>query len=85
MSEHETLTDAERGVSRRTFIKGVIAAGATASSATYLFRATSGASAAPTAQQAMGRMITLNVNGQQRRDFFAMAVGNGSASEQQQR
>ncbi|MFP3948445.1 MAG: (2Fe-2S)-binding protein [Longimicrobiales bacterium] len=67
MSEHETLTDADRGVSRRTFIKGVIAAGATASSATYLSRASPGASAAPTAQQAMGRMITLNVNGQERR------------------
>lgn len=67
MSELEILTDADRTVSRRTFIKGVIAAGATASSATYLFRASGGATAAPTAQAAMGRMITLNVNGQERR------------------
>lgn len=66
MSELEILTDTDRGVSRRTFIKGVIAAGATASSAAYLFRASGGA-AAPSAQNAVGRMVTLNVNGQQRR------------------
>ena len=68
MSELEILTnaDSDRDVSRRTFIKGVIAAGATASSATYLFRASGGGSVL-SAQNATGRMVTLNVNGQQRR------------------
>ena len=54
-----------KGVSRRNFIKGVIAGGAAASSATYLFRASS-----ILGQQPPGlgeRLITLNVNGQQRR------------------
>jgi aerobic-type carbon monoxide dehydrogenase small subunit (CoxS/CutS family) len=54
-----------KGVSRRNFIKGVIAGGAVASSATYLFRASS-----LLGQQPPGlgeRLITLNVNGQMRR------------------
>lgn len=54
-----------KGVSRRNFIKGVIAGGAAASSAAYLFRASS-----ILGQQPPGlgeRLITLNVNGQQRR------------------
>ena len=56
---------ATKGVSRRNFIKGVIAGGVAASSATYLFRASS-----LLGQQPPGlgeRLITLNVNGQQRR------------------
>ena len=61
MSE-ETPTNA----SRRTFIKGVIATGAAVSSATYLFRTTpvSGQSSAPGSVE---RLLTLNVNGQDRR------------------
>jgi aerobic-type carbon monoxide dehydrogenase small subunit (CoxS/CutS family) len=54
-----------KGVSRRNFIKGVIAGGVAASSATYLFRASS-----LLGQQPPGlgeRLITLNVNGQARR------------------
>lgn len=54
-----------KGVSRRNFIKGVIAGGAAVSSTSYLFRASS-----VLGQQtpALGeRLITLNVNGQQRR------------------
>ena len=54
-----------KGVSRRNFIKGVIAGGAVASSVTYLFRASS-----LLGQQPPGlgeRLITLNVNGQARR------------------
>jgi len=54
-----------KGVSRRNFIKGVIAGGAVASSATYLFRASS-----LLGQQLPGlgdRLISLNVNGQARR------------------
>lgn len=56
----------QRGVSRRSFIKGVIAAGATVSSAAYLFR-TAGVAAQPSAQDAVERLVTLNVNGQRRR------------------
>ena len=60
------LDDTPRDVSRRNFIKGVIAAGAVASSASYLFRTTplSGQSAAP---GTVDRLVTLNVNGQDRR------------------
>ena len=56
---------ASSGVSRRNFIKGVIAGGAAVSSTSYLFRASS-----LVGQQPPGlgeRLITLNVNGQQRR------------------
>ncbi len=56
--------DKLRSASRRNFIKGVIAGGVAASSANYLFRATS------LFGQPAGlgdRLITLNVNGQQRR------------------
>src|SRR5215510_9145364 len=51
--------------SRRNFIKGVIAAGAAASSAAYLFRTTplSGQTSAPGSVE---RLIQLNVNGQVR-------------------
>ena len=53
------------GVSRRNFIKGVIAGGAAASTAAYLFRGSLLLSQQPAG---MGeRLITLNVNGQQRR------------------
>ena len=62
----QTILDNDmKGVSRRNFIKGVIAGGVAASSATYLFRASS-----LLGQQPPGlgeRLLTLNVNGQQRR------------------
>jgi aerobic-type carbon monoxide dehydrogenase small subunit (CoxS/CutS family) len=62
----QTILDNDmKGVSRRNFIKGVIAGGVATSSATYLFRASS-----LLGQQPPGlgeRLITLNVNGQQRR------------------
>ena len=59
-------------VSRRNFIKGVIAAGAAVSSASYLFRTTglSGQSSAPGSPGSPGsveRLLTLTVNGQERR------------------
>jgi aerobic-type carbon monoxide dehydrogenase small subunit (CoxS/CutS family) len=54
---------APRSVSRRKFIQGVIAGGAGVSSAPYLFRASGLATAAGAGE----RLITLNVNGQQRR------------------
>ena len=52
-------------VSRRNFIKGVVAAGAVASSSAYLFRSTT-LHGQPSAG-AVERLITLNVNGQDRR------------------
>jgi aerobic-type carbon monoxide dehydrogenase small subunit (CoxS/CutS family) len=70
MSNHDTnIHDSDsRGASRRTFIKGVIAAGAAVSSANYLFRTTpvagQGGGGAPGAVE---RLITLRVNGQDRR------------------
>ena len=51
-----------KALSRRRFIRGVIAGGAVVSSAAYLFRS----SAVHGAGDA-GRLITLNVNGQRRR------------------
>jgi aerobic-type carbon monoxide dehydrogenase small subunit (CoxS/CutS family) len=61
----EPPEDVAKGVSRRAFIKGVIGSGVEVSSANYLFRASNllgqpGASVGD-------RLITLNVNGQQRR------------------
>ena len=58
------LDEVARGISRRNFIKGVICGGAAVSSAGYLFRASS------LLGQPGGtgdRLITINVNGQQRR------------------
>jgi len=54
-------------VSRRTFIKGVIAAGAAATSAAYLFRGPGALLGQTPAAGAVERLITLNVNGQMRR------------------
>jgi aerobic-type carbon monoxide dehydrogenase small subunit (CoxS/CutS family) len=65
--ETANLTPQDSGnVSRRNFIKGVIAAGAAVSSASYLFRTAplSGQSSAPGSVE---RLMTLNVNGQERR------------------
>src|SRR5712691_6898770 len=57
--------DTAKGVSRRSFIKGVITSGVAVSSANYLFRASTlqGQPAAGVGE----RLITLTVNGQQRR------------------
>jgi aerobic-type carbon monoxide dehydrogenase small subunit (CoxS/CutS family) len=65
MADMNTTEETSKGVSRRNVIKGVIAAGAV-SSAGYLFRANSvlGQGSAPGSVE---RLITLNVNGQQRR------------------
>ena len=58
--------DTSTNVSRRNFIKGVVAAGAVASSSAYLFRTTT-LHGQPSAAGAVERLITLNVNGQDRR------------------
>jgi aerobic-type carbon monoxide dehydrogenase small subunit (CoxS/CutS family) len=57
--------DKPRGASRRDLIKGVIAAGAVSSTA-YLFRTTLVRAQQPAAG-AVERLVTLTVNGQQRR------------------
>jgi aerobic-type carbon monoxide dehydrogenase small subunit (CoxS/CutS family) len=61
----KTIGSAPDAVSRRDFIKGVIAGGAVVSSAGYLFRASTLLGQAP--EGTGERLITLNVNGQQRR------------------
>src|SRR6202021_2480064 len=61
VSKLRILGDTPKEVSRRRFIKGVIAGGAAVSSARYLFR--------NSVVHGVGgeRLITLNVNGQRRR------------------
>ena len=59
----KTVDERPKSVSRRKFIKGVIAGGAAVSSATYLFRASTITSAADAGE----RLVALNVNGQMRR------------------
>jgi len=66
MHDVESVGLLEKKYSRRTFIKGVIATGATVSSATYLFRSANVLGAA-TVQSTTERLLTLNINGQQRR------------------
>src|SRR5271166_6438341 len=64
-ADFKIIQDLPRAVSRRDFIKGVIASGAAVSSAAYLFRASSLVHG-----QQLGageRLLTLNINGQQRR------------------
>lgn len=65
MSDVEIITEAEPAVSRRQFIMGVIASGAAVSSAGYLVRGSALAQAPATG--AAERLVTLLVNGQQRR------------------
>ena len=58
----------QQGVSRRSFIKGAIAASAAVSSTNYLFRANGGTLLAQTpAAGAVERLITVAVNGRSRR------------------
>ncbi len=65
MADDQIPETPPRGLSRRDIIKGVIAGGAV-SSAGYLFRASS-VRADVSAPGSVERLITLNVNGQQRR------------------
>ena len=66
MDHSESAGVLDQKYTRRTFIKGVIATGATASSTGYLFKGTA-LLGAPMMQTATERLITLNVNGQERR------------------
>jgi aerobic-type carbon monoxide dehydrogenase small subunit (CoxS/CutS family) len=63
-----TMTeDTQRDVSRRNFIKGVIATGAAVSSAAYVFRGGALLGQQPSMPGSVERLLTLNVNGQDRR------------------
>jgi len=63
----EDSTDPKLTLNRRAFIKGVIAAGAVATSASYLFRGSGALLGQPSLPGSVERLITLNVNGQVRR------------------
>jgi aerobic-type carbon monoxide dehydrogenase small subunit (CoxS/CutS family) len=66
--EDKTMTEGTpTHVSRRNFIKGVIASGAVVSSAGYLWRSSAVLGQQPSAPGSVERLITLNVNGQDRR------------------
>ena len=59
--------DAPKNVSRRNFIKGVVASGAVVSATGYLWRSSSVAGQQASVPGSVERLITLNVNGQDRR------------------
>ena len=63
----EDIPNNETSTSRRTFIKGVIASGAVASGSAYLFRTATLKGQGASAAGAVEKLITLNVNGQDRR------------------
>src|SRR6202162_3550531 len=65
MADMNNMEDTPKRLSRRDVIKGVIAAGAVSSGA-YLFRS-SVVQAQPSAAGSVDRLLTLTVNGQQRR------------------
>ena len=66
--EDKTMTeDTPKNVSRRNFIKGVVASGAVASGVGYLWRSSALLGQQPSAPGSVERLITLNVNGQDRR------------------
>jgi aerobic-type carbon monoxide dehydrogenase small subunit (CoxS/CutS family) len=63
----DRIEEAPSDASRRNFIKGVIAAGAAVSSAAYVFRTSPLLGQQTSAPGSVERLITLNVNGQERR------------------
>jgi aerobic-type carbon monoxide dehydrogenase small subunit (CoxS/CutS family) len=68
MADHAPVgpsDDPKGSVSRRNFIKGIIAAGAAVSSASYLFR--DAVLGQPSLPGSVERLVSLNVNGQLRR------------------
>ncbi len=67
MANSGGIFDSPKAVSRRNFIKGVIAGGVAVSSTSYLFRASASFAQAQSAAGAGERLLTLSVNGQQRR------------------
>jgi aerobic-type carbon monoxide dehydrogenase small subunit (CoxS/CutS family) len=67
MESSPETPSSSRPVTRRQFIKGVIAAGVTASAATYVYRNASIVHGNALSAGGVERLITLNVNGQLRR------------------
>ena len=67
MLQPEAIQARRGGFTRRKFIKGVVAAGATASVSGYLFRGTGAFAPTLSAQGSVERIITLNINGQEHR------------------
>src|SRR6185436_714123 len=66
MEDNRKIEESSASVTRRNFIKGVIATGAAVSSSAYLFRTTP-VLGQPSAPGSVERLLTLNVNGQDRR------------------
>lgn len=58
--------NSQPSVTRRSFIKGIIASGVTVSSVGYLFRGGEAAQVQPGLSGAVERLVTLTVNGQKR-------------------
>lgn len=67
MADVHMTDDSQKAFTRRNFIKGVIAAGATVSSAAYMFRSSAVMGQQPSSPGSVERLITLNINGQDRR------------------
>jgi aerobic-type carbon monoxide dehydrogenase small subunit (CoxS/CutS family) len=65
--DNNTAAGASKALSRRNFIKGVISGGAAVSSAGYLFRGSSLLQSQQSTAAVGERLITLNINDQQRR------------------
>ena len=67
MKDKTMSEDTPKNVSRRNFIKGVVASGAVVSTACYLWRSSTLLGQQPSVPGSVERLITLNVNGQDRR------------------
>src|SRR5688572_21906606 len=67
MEDKKMTEDTPKHVSRRNFIKGVVASGAVVSSAAYLWRSSTTSGQQPSLSGSVERLITLNVNGRDRR------------------
>jgi len=67
MEDKDVTEDIPKNVSRRNFIKGVVASGAVVSTAGYLWRSSTIHGQSASAPGSVERLITLNVNGQDRR------------------
>ena len=67
MEDKDVTEDTPKHVSRRNFIKGVVASGAVVSTAGYLWRSSTIHGQQPSVPGSVERLITLNVNGQVRR------------------
>jgi aerobic-type carbon monoxide dehydrogenase small subunit (CoxS/CutS family) len=67
MEDKDLTEDIPKNVSRRNFIKGVVASGAVVSTVGYLWRSSAIQGQQVSAPGSVERLITLNVNGQDRR------------------